>query len=125
MTGAEWPVAMTEAEWLTCTDPQAMLAFLRGKVSDRKLRLFGVACCRRVWQPIKVPERRQAVEAAELYASLCARANAVGLLPEQIDPSSGEFSGNFPQAFSHFGVIAAGVTLARTLAASRLANVRR
>jgi GH15 family glucan-1,4-alpha-glucosidase len=37
----------------------------------------------------------------------------VGLLPEQIDPTSGEFSGNFPQAFSHIGVIAAGVTLAR------------
>jgi GH15 family glucan-1,4-alpha-glucosidase len=57
--------------------------------------------------------------AAELYASLCARASSLGLLPEQIDPSSGEFSGNFPQAFSHIGVIAAGVTLARTLDASR------
>jgi GH15 family glucan-1,4-alpha-glucosidase len=51
-------------------------------------------------------------DASELYASLCARASTVGLLPEQIDPSSGEFSGNFPQAFSHIGVIAAGVTLA-------------
>lgn len=53
-------------------------------------------------------------EAAELYASLCGRASTLGLLPEQVDPSSGEFSGNFPQAFSHIGVIAAGVTLART-----------
>ena len=52
-------------------------------------------------------------EATELYGSLCARASPLGLLPEQIDPSSGEFSGNFPQAFSHIGVIAAGVTLAR------------
>jgi GH15 family glucan-1,4-alpha-glucosidase len=51
--------------------------------------------------------------ASELYASLCARASSLGLLPEQIDPSSGEFAGNFPQAFSHIGVIAAGVTLAR------------
>jgi alpha,alpha-trehalase len=55
-------------------------------------------------------------EASELYGSLCARASTLGLLPEQIDPSSGEFSGNFPQAFSHIGVIAAGVTLARALA---------
>jgi GH15 family glucan-1,4-alpha-glucosidase len=52
-------------------------------------------------------------DASQLYASLCARASTLGLLPEQIDPSSGEFSGNFPQAFSHIGVIAAGVTLAR------------
>jgi len=51
--------------------------------------------------------------ASELYASLCARASALGLLPEQIDPTTGAFCGNFPQAFSHIGVIAAGVTLAR------------
>jgi GH15 family glucan-1,4-alpha-glucosidase len=52
-------------------------------------------------------------EAEELYASLCARASPLGLLSEQIDPSSGDLTGNFPQAFSHIGVIASGVTLAR------------
>ncbi|MGV9302918.1 glycoside hydrolase family 15 protein [Nonomuraea sp. NPDC003727] len=52
-------------------------------------------------------------QAEELYASLCARAGPLGLLPEQIDPSTGTFMGNFPQAFSHIGVIAAGVRLAR------------
>ncbi|HEY7198574.1 MAG TPA: glycoside hydrolase family 15 protein [Candidatus Dormibacteraeota bacterium] len=51
-------------------------------------------------------------EAADLYASLCARASATGLLSEQIHPSTGEFMGNFPQAFSHIGVIFSGVTLA-------------
>jgi alpha,alpha-trehalase len=56
-------------------------------------------------------------EAVELYTSLCGRASSIGLLPEQIDPSSGEFSGNFPQAFSHIGLIASGVTLARNGAA--------
>ena len=57
-------------------------------------------------------------EAGQLYASLCARASPLGLLPEQIDPSTGEFIGNFPQAFSHIGVIASGVTLPRALAAT-------
>ncbi|SDJ74130.1 Glucoamylase (glucan-1,4-alpha-glucosidase), GH15 family [Nonomuraea maritima] len=52
-------------------------------------------------------------QAEELYASLCARASPLGLLPEQIDPATGAFMGNFPQAFSHIGVIASGVTLAR------------
>jgi alpha,alpha-trehalase len=58
-------------------------------------------------------------EAEELYTSLCARASPLGLLSEQIDPSTGEFAGNYPQAFSHIGIIASGVTLARARAAIR------
>ncbi|MDT0343888.1 glycoside hydrolase family 15 protein [Streptomyces litchfieldiae] len=58
-------------------------------------------------------------EAEELYASLCARASPLGLLPEQIHPSTGEFMGNFPQAFSHIGIIASGVNLARASAGAR------
>ncbi|RFU36385.1 glycoside hydrolase family 15 protein [Actinomadura logoneensis] len=54
--------------------------------------------------------------AGQLYDSLCARASPLGLLPEQIDPTTGTFMGNFPQAFSHIGVIASGVTLARAKA---------
>ena len=57
--------------------------------------------------------------AEELYTSLCARASPLGLLSEQIDPSTGEFAGNYPQAFSHIGIIASGVTLARARAAIR------
>jgi GH15 family glucan-1,4-alpha-glucosidase len=55
-------------------------------------------------------------DAERLYASLCARASPLGLLSEQIDPSTGAFMGNFPQAFSHIGVIASGVNLARARA---------
>jgi hypothetical protein len=38
---------MTEDEWLTCDQPAPMLAFARGSMSARKLRLFSCACCRR------------------------------------------------------------------------------
>ncbi|WP_042381899.1 glycoside hydrolase family 15 protein [Streptacidiphilus melanogenes] len=55
-------------------------------------------------------------EAAELYDVLCRRASPLGLLSEQIHPSTGEFMGNFPQAFSHIGIIASGVNLARAAA---------
>ncbi|GAA4835322.1 glycoside hydrolase family 15 protein [Saccharopolyspora rosea] len=58
-------------------------------------------------------------EAERLYASLCARSSALGLLSEQIDPSTGEFMGNFPQAFSHLGVIASGVNISRAKARLR------
>jgi GH15 family glucan-1,4-alpha-glucosidase len=77
------------------------------------------------WLVENLARQGQLDKASELYASLCARASSVGLLPEQIDPSSGEFFGNFPQAFSHIGVIAAGVTLARALAASQAAAAGR
>ena len=65
------------------------------------------------WLVENLARQGQLDKASELYSSLCARASTIGLLPEQIDPSTGEFSGNFPQAFSHIGVMSAGVTLAR------------
>jgi hypothetical protein len=60
---------MTEQEWLACADPEKMLGFLRGKASDRKLRLFAVACCREL-DPESVASEpaRIAVEVAERFA---------------------------------------------------------
>jgi hypothetical protein len=39
---------MTEAEWLACPSPEQMLRFVWATASDRNLRLFAVACARRV-----------------------------------------------------------------------------
>ena len=59
---------MTEEEWLTCTDPQLMLAFLRGKASDRKLRLFAVAWGYDVRPQMLDRCSREADATAERYA---------------------------------------------------------
>ncbi len=59
---------MTETEWLVCTDPDAMLRQLGRTASERKLRLFACACCRRNWHLLTDPRSQRAVEAAEAYA---------------------------------------------------------
>jgi hypothetical protein len=59
---------MTEREWLVATKLKPMLDFLNGKVSERKLRLFACACCRRIWSLIQDFHCRRAVEVAEQYA---------------------------------------------------------
>jgi len=52
-------------------------------------------------------------EARELFASMLARCNHVGLLSEDIDPASGELWGNFPQTYSMVGIINAAMRLSK------------
>src|SRR5579872_5089336 len=64
---------MTEEQWLRSTDPHQMSNFLqeRGLLSERKARLFAVACCRRVWEWMIDERGRRAVEVCELHADGC------------------------------------------------------
>ncbi len=59
--------------------------------------------------------------ARELFERLLTYANDVGLLAEEVDPVSNELLGNFPQAFSHVGLIGAAINLTR---AERRGHVR-
>jgi GH15 family glucan-1,4-alpha-glucosidase len=50
-------------------------------------------------------------EALEVFHDQAGTANHVGLLSEEVDPANGTALGNFPQAFSHLGLIQAAARL--------------
>ncbi|MGR8011312.1 glycoside hydrolase family 15 protein [Streptomyces hypolithicus] len=54
-------------------------------------------------------------EACELFERLLTLRNDVGLLAEEYDPVSGRLLGNFPQAFSHIGLVGSALGLAHDL----------
>ncbi|HET6572638.1 MAG TPA: glycoside hydrolase family 15 protein [Fimbriiglobus sp.] len=51
-------------------------------------------------------------EAHDAFAHTAAHANDLGLFAEEIDPKTGDALGNFPQAFTHVGLINAALSLA-------------
>jgi hypothetical protein len=64
---------VTDAEWDTCTEPCTLLSFLResGRASDRKLRLFAVACLAGATGLLEDGRSRRALAVAEAYAEGC------------------------------------------------------
>ena len=52
-------------------------------------------------------------DAQRLFERLLTRCNDVGLLAEEFDPASGRMLGNFPQAYSHVGLINCALGLSR------------
>lgn len=50
-------------------------------------------------------------DATRVFEAACGYANDLGLLSEEVDPSTGELLGNFPQGFSHVGLINAALRL--------------
>jgi GH15 family glucan-1,4-alpha-glucosidase len=51
-------------------------------------------------------------EAHEAFQRLLEYQNDLGLFAEEIDPNTGDALGNFPQAFTHVGLISAALTIA-------------
>jgi len=84
---------MTEAEWLACTNPLAMLRFLGDRASPRKLRLFACACCRRVWELLSHSSSRYAVELAERSAD-------EPVDERELDMASGDAEAAFEDTFT-------------------------
>jgi GH15 family glucan-1,4-alpha-glucosidase len=52
-------------------------------------------------------------DARKLFERLLSRCNDVGLLAEEYDPVSGRMLGNFPQAYSHVGLINCALNLSQ------------
>ncbi len=84
---------MTEdRQWLTVTDPAAMLAFLRarGKVSERKFRMFATACVRSLWPWLNDGRSRKVVKVSEQYADAVVSASKLAAVLTSADRSRRE-----------------------------------
>jgi GH15 family glucan-1,4-alpha-glucosidase len=54
-------------------------------------------------------------EAIEVFQAVTKYANPVGLFSEDVDPATGRLLGNFPQAYTHVGLIHAATTIGELL----------
>jgi GH15 family glucan-1,4-alpha-glucosidase len=63
------------------------------------------------WHVSTLCQIGQLDEARRLFEELIGYASPLGLYSEEIDPSTGELLGNYPQAFTHIGLINSAATL--------------
>jgi hypothetical protein len=107
---------MTEAEWLACDCPQALLEHLEGLARrarqpfpNRKLRLFACACGRRAWPLLGQEASRAAVEVGEQFADAELRSKelnracrAAARVKDDLDPRLGFGRDDSPPARAAF-----------------------
>jgi hypothetical protein len=90
---------MTEAEWMVDPDAERLPRARGDKSPERRIHLFASACCRRVWPLLDDPCSRQAVEAAEHFASGLTR---IG------DPAQQLYNGDDVRPILHDALLDAG-----------------
>ena len=59
-------------------------------------------------------------DASALFERLLTHANGVGLFSEDIEPRTGMLLGNFPQAYTHVGLINTAVTISELIDAREM-----
>jgi GH15 family glucan-1,4-alpha-glucosidase len=113
--------------FLPCTDPRVIStleAIRRELTVDGLVRRYrteragdglppgeGVFLACSFWLADNLCMQRRWDEAGELFARLVGLCNDVGLLAEEYDPLARRFLGNFPQAFSHVGLVNTALNL--------------
>jgi len=83
----------------------------RYKVDDGQLGKEGTFTVCSFWMVDCLTRLGKLREAEGLLNQLTKRSNHLGLYSEEIDPKTGEALGNFPQAYTHMGLITASVHL--------------
>ena len=66
------------------------------------------------WLAQALARAGQPARARSVFERAAAFVNDVGLLAEEVDPAGGELLGNFPQAFSHIGLVNAAWAISET-----------
>ena len=67
----------------------------------------------------------EVARARTTFETAIAYANDVGLLSEEVDAPTGELLGNFPQAFSHIGLVNAAWVISQAVEGTPLPGVPR
>jgi GH15 family glucan-1,4-alpha-glucosidase len=76
------------------------------------------------WMVDNLAMQGRADEARALFERITSYANDLGRLAEEIDPTSGELLGNYPQGFSHLALIRSAFNIARCEASGREERVK-
>ena len=65
------------------------------------------------WWSVALAQAGRLDESMEVFERVSAFANPLGLMSEDIDPANGDLLGNFPQAYTHVGLIHSATTIGR------------
>jgi GH15 family glucan-1,4-alpha-glucosidase len=63
------------------------------------------------WAVVALALTGRADEAGAMFEQLASMGGELGLFPEEIDPTTGAFLGNYPQAFTHAALVQAGLVM--------------